>query len=112
MDTAQITFDDFQKVDIRIGTIMEVNDFPEARTPAYQLLIDFGALGTRKSSAQITALYTREQLIGKQVAAVLNFPAKQIAKFKSECLVLGMQNGKEVVLLQPQEKVRNGSPVR
>ena len=112
MDTNAITFDEFQKVDIRIGTILEARNFPEARTPAYQLLIDFGALGTRKSSAQITALYHEEDLIGKQVAAVLNFPAKQIAKFKSECLVLGMQNGKEVVLLQPQNKVTNGTPVR
>ena len=80
-----ITFEDFTTIDLRIGTIIEVNDFPEARQPAYQLTIDFGDLGIRKSSAQITTLYTKEQLIEKQIVAVINFPKKQIAKFMSEC---------------------------
>ena len=109
--TETITFEDFSKVDIRIGTILEVHDFPEARHPAYQLTIDFGALGVKKSSAQITSLYSREQLVGKQLLAVVNFPKKQIAKFQSECLVLGAVNGKDVILLHPEESVQNGSSV-
>lgn len=104
-----ITFEDFSKFDIRVGTIIEVNDFPEARNPAYQLTIDFGALGIKKSSAQITTLYKKEDLIHKQVVAVVNFPKKQIAKFMSECLVLGAVNGKDVILLQPETKLLNGS---
>ena len=109
--TETITFEDFSKVDIRIGTILEVHDFPEARHPAYQLTIDFGALGVKKSSAQITSLYSREQLVGKQLLAVVNFPKKQIAKFQSECLVLGAVNGKDVILLHPEGFVQNGSSV-
>ena len=109
--TETITFEDFSKVDIRIGTILEVHDFPEARHPAYQLTIDFGALGVKKSSAQITSLYSREQLVGKQLLAVVNFPKKQIAKFQSECLVLGAVNGKDVILLHPEVSVQNGSSV-
>jgi len=109
--TETITFEDFSKVDIRIGTILEVHDFPEARNPAYQLTIDFGALGVKKSSAQITTLYGKEQLVGKQVLAVVNFPKKQIAKFQSECLVLGAVKDKDVILLHPEESVQNGSPV-
>ncbi|KJD33434.1 tRNA-binding protein [Tamlana nanhaiensis] len=106
-----ITFEDFTKVDLRVGTIIEVNDFPEARNPAYQLHIDFGDLGIKKSSAQITTLYTKEDLLQKQIVAVVNFPKKQIAKFMSECLVVGAVNGKDVMLLNPEHKVKNGSIV-
>ncbi|MFI1745851.1 tRNA-binding protein [Thalassobellus sediminis] len=106
-----ITFEDFTKVDLRVGTILEVNDFPEARNPAYQLIIDFGDLEIKKTSAQITTLYKKEDLLKKQIVAVVNFPKKQIAKFMSECLVLGAVNGKDVVLLNPECKVKNGSMV-
>ena len=106
-----ITFDDFTKVDLRIGTIIEVNDFLEARNPAYQLTIDFGDLGIKKSSAQITTLYKKEDLLNKQIVAVVNFPKKQIAKFMSECLVLGAVDGKDVILLNPDDKVKNGTSV-
>ena len=94
-----IDFEEFSKVDIRMGTILEVNDFPKARKPAYQLTIDFGELGIKKSSAQITTLYSKEELVGKQISAIVNFKPMQIANFKSECLVLGIQNGNDVVLL-------------
>ncbi|MFY0714796.1 tRNA-binding protein [Seonamhaeicola sp. NFXS20] len=106
-----ITFEDFTKVDLRVGTIIEVNDFPEAKKPAYQLTIDFGALGIKKSSAQITSLYKKEDLLQRQIVAVVNFPKKQIAKFMSECLVLGAVNGKDVMLLNLENKVINGSIV-
>ncbi|MDO6758790.1 tRNA-binding protein [Tamlana sp. 2_MG-2023] len=106
-----ITFDDFTKVDLRIGTILEVHDFPEARNPAYQLYIDFGELGLKKTSAQITTLYNKEDLINRQIVAVVNFPRKQIAKFMSDCLVIGVVNGKDVLLLNPETKVKNGTPV-
>jgi tRNA-binding protein len=106
-----ITFEDFAKVDLRVGTIVEVHDFSEARNSAYQLTIDFGALGIKKTSAQITTLYKKEDLLQKQIVAVLNFPKKQIAKFMSECLVLGAVNGKDVILLNPENKVENGSVV-
>ena len=106
-----ITFEDFTKVDLRIGTIIEVNAFPEARNPAFQLTIDFGDLGIKKSSAQITTLYTKAELLNRQIVAVVNFPKKQIAKFMSECLVLGAVNGKDVILLNPEVKVKNGSTV-
>ncbi len=106
-----ITFEDFTKVDLRIGTIIEVNDFPEARNPAYQLVIDFGDLGIKKSSAQITTLYTKEDLLSRQIVAVVNFPKKQIAKFMSECLVVGAVDGKDVILLNPENSVKNGTPV-
>ena len=106
-----ITFEDFTKVDLRVGTITEVNDFPEARNPAYQLTLDFGDLGIKKSSAQITTLYTKEDLINKQIVAIVNFPKKQIAKFMSECLILGAVNGEDVILLNPEQKVKNGSTV-
>ena len=107
-----ISWEDFEKIDIRIGTVLEVNDFPGAKKPAYQLTIDFGELGIKKSSAQITALYTKEEIIGKQVIAVVNFPVKQIANFFSECLVLGVYNEhNDVVLLQPSLPVKNGSKV-
>jgi tRNA-binding protein len=107
-----ISWDDFAKIDIRCGTIVEVKDFPNARKPAYQLSIDFGEFGTRQSSAQITKHYTREQLVGQQVLAVINFPKKQIANFFSECLVLGVyDNNNDVILLQPERMVKNGQPV-
>jgi len=106
---SSITFEDFTKVDLRVGTIIEVNDFPEARNPAYQLTIDFGPLGIKKSSAQITTLYNKDEVLNRQIVAVVNFPDKQIATFMSECLVLGAVNGKDVILLKPEEKVKNGS---
>lgn len=107
-----ISWEDFEKVDIRSGTILKVNDFPGARKPAYQLSIDFGELGIKKSSAQITTHYTKEALIGKQVIAVVNFPVKQIANFFSECLVLGVYDeNNAVVLLQPSLSVKNGSRI-
>jgi tRNA-binding protein len=106
----QISWNDFEKVDIRVGTITEAKEFPKAKKPAYQLNIDFGEdLGTRRSSAQITRFYTCEELVGQQVIAVVNFPPKQIANFVSECLVLGIYDeNKDVVLLQPKQKVSNG----
>jgi tRNA-binding protein len=105
----QIQFSDFLKVDIRVGTIIAVEDYPEARKPAYKLEIDFGLLGKRKSSAQITQHYRKEELIGKQVIAVVNFPPKQIGKFMSEVLTLGLPDEKsQVVLLEPSLKVPNG----
>jgi tRNA-binding protein len=104
-----ISWDDFAKIEIRAGTIMEVNDFPKAKNPAYQITIDFGELGIKRSSAQITHLYDKDALIGKQVIAVMNFPPKQIANFFSECLVLGVYTDKkEVVLLTPDRPVENG----
>ena len=106
-----ITFEDFTKVDLRVGTILEVNNFPKARKPAYQLTIDFGDLGIKKTSAQITTLYKKEDLIQKQIVAVVNFPKKQIANFMSECLVVGAVDGKDVVLLNPEHKVKNGTIV-
>src|SRR4051812_43996263 len=107
-----ISWDDFEKIDMRAGTILEVSDFPKARKPSYKLLIDFGEKGIRKSSAQITSLYSKEELIGKQVIAVINFPPKQIADFFSECLVMGVYNSKnEVVLLEPSLRVGNGDKI-
>lgn len=106
-----ITFEDFTKVDLRVGTIIEVNDFPEARNPSYQLTIDFGALGIKKSSAQITSLYSKADLLNRQIIAVVNFPKKQIAKFMSECLVIGAVDGNDVMLLNPEQHVKNGSQV-
>jgi tRNA-binding protein len=104
-----ITWDDFAKIDIRAGTITEVNDFPKAKNPAWQITIDFGEAGIKRSSAQITHLYEKETLIGKQVVAIVNFPPKQIANFFSECLVLGVYTDKkEVVLLTPDRPVENG----
>ncbi|MDJ1483697.1 tRNA-binding protein [Cytophagaceae bacterium YF14B1] len=104
-----ISWNDFEKIEMRVGTVLEANDFPKAKNPAYQLVIDFGEYGIRKSSAQITKLYEKEQLVGKQVIAIVNFPPKQIANFMSECLVLGViGESKEVVLLQPDRPVPNG----
>lgn len=108
----EITFEDFLKIDIRIGTIIEVNAFPKAKKPAYQLIIDFGDLGIKKSSAQITDLYSKEDLLNKQVTAVINFKPRQIANFMSEVLVLGIYNTEgNVVLLQASKPVKNGEPV-
>lgn len=107
-----ISWSDFEKIDMRVGTILEAMPFEKARNPSYRLKIDFGELGIKNSSAQITALYKTEELVGKQVIAVVNFPPKQIANFFSECLVLGVYNsGKEVVLLQPSLPVGNGDKI-
>ena len=105
-----LTWTEFEKVEMRVGTVLEVNDFPEARKPAYQLTIDFGAeIGIRKSSAQITQRYEKVDLVNRQIVAVVNFPKKQIGKFMSECLVLGsIGNEGEVILLSPDFKVENG----
>jgi tRNA-binding protein len=105
-----ITFADFEKVDVRVGTILTVDDFPEARKPAYKLTIDFGPeIGTKKSSAQITTHYQKHDLIGKQVLAVVNFPPRQIGPFMSEVLTLGLPDGQgNVVVIQPERAVPNG----
>ncbi len=105
-----LTWNEFEKIEMRIGTILAVSDFPEARKPAYQLTIDFGSdIGIRKSSAQITRRYQKEDLIGKQIVAVVNFPKKQIGKFMSECLVLGSMGAEQdIVLLTSDVKVANG----
>ena len=108
-----ITWSDFEKIAMRIGTIIEVNDFPEARKPAYQLTIDFGSeIGIKKTSAQITKRYAKDALLNKQIVAVVNFPTKQIGKFMSECLVLGsIGNENDIVLLSSDIKVENGLSV-
>ncbi|MBN7769086.1 tRNA-binding protein [Marinobacter daepoensis] len=105
-----ITWDEFENVELRVGTVIDVEEFPEARNPAYKLKIDFGeTLGIRKSSAQITTLYSKQDLIGRQVLAVTNFPPKQIGPFMSECLVTGVktENG-GVVLVGPDSRVADG----
>ena len=108
----EITFEDFLRIDIRVGTIIEVCDFKKARKPAYQLKIDFGDLGVNKSSAQITNLYSKDDLINKQVTAVLNFKPRQIANFLSEVLVLGIHDtSNNVVLLQTSKKGKNGQQI-
>lgn len=106
-----IDWQDFTKVELRVGTILEVEDFPEARNPAYRLKVDFGTeIGVKKSSAQITDLYQKSDLVGKQVMAVVNFPAKQIGPMMSECLVTGFHNTEgAVVLVSPDQAVPNGS---
>lgn len=108
MENNLIEWADFAKIDMRVGTILEAEIFKEAKKPAYKVLIDFGELGIKKSSAQITKLYTPEDLIGKQVIAVVNFPEKQIANIKSQCLILGVINEDEVTLLTPTKQVNNG----
>ncbi|MEO8711342.1 MAG: tRNA-binding protein [Parafilimonas sp.] len=107
-----ISWDDFEKIDIRCGTVIDVKDFTNAKKPAYQLTIDFGEAGIKTSSAQITHHYKKENLINKQVIAVVNFPVKQIANFFSECLVLGVYDeNNNVVLLQPEQKVADGMKI-
>lgn len=105
-----LTWNEFERTDMRVGTIIEVNDFPEARKPAFQLTIDFGPeIGIRKSSAQITKRYNKEDLVNRQIVAVVNFPRKQIGKFMSECLVLGAVGEEgDVILLTPDFKIPNG----
>jgi tRNA-binding protein len=106
----EISWKDFEKVEMRIGTITEVSDFPEAKNPAYKMLIDFGKeIGERKTSAQITKRYKKEDLLHRQIVAVVNFPKKQIANIMSECLVLGaVGEDNDIVLLNPDFKVENG----
>ncbi len=110
---SSINWSDFEKIDLRVGTILEVRDFPEARNPAYQLHIDFGGeIGILKSSAQITKRYSKEDLLNRQIVAIVNFPKKQIGKFMSECLVLGAVGEEgDVVLLNPDFKVENGTTI-
>ena len=105
-----LTWSEFEKVEMRVGTILEVNDFPEARKPAYQLTIDFGAaIGILKTSAQISKRYQKEDLLQRQIVAIVNFPKKQIGKFMSECLVLGAVGAEgDVILLAPDFKIENG----
>lgn len=105
----KLSWKDFQKVEIRVGTILQVDDFPEAHKPSYQMKIDFGKeIGVKKTSAQITELYTRQELVGRQIVAVVNFPKKQIANIMSECLVLGAVDNNDVTLLSPERPVANG----
>jgi tRNA-binding protein len=105
-----ITWHDFEKVELRVGTIIEAADFPEARKPAYKITVDFGPFGIKRSSAQVTSLYTKEELAGKQIMGVINFPPKQIANFMSEFLVTGFadENG-DIVLAAIDKPVPNGS---
>ncbi len=107
----EISWQDFDQVELRVGTIVEVDDFPEARTPAYKIKVDFGpTIGIKKSSAQITDLYSKEDLKGRQIVGVVNFPPKQIGPFRSECLITGFyQEDRSVVLAVPERKVTNGA---
>lgn len=114
MQEELISWADFERVDLRVGTILTADDFPKAKRPAYQLTVDFGEeIGVRKSSAQITAHYTKDELIGRQVVAVVNFPKKQIANFMSECLVTGFEdhNG-DIILTTVERQVPNGSKLK
>ncbi|MGD9977477.1 MAG: tRNA-binding protein [Bacteroidales bacterium] len=108
----KLEWSEFMRVEMRVGTIISAEVFSEARNPAYKMIVDFGDFGQKKTSAQITKLYSSQELIGKQVAAVVNFPPKQIANFMSECLVLGAicESG-EVILLQPERSVKNGARI-
>jgi tRNA-binding protein len=111
VDVADLTWEEFQKIELRVGTIVSATEFPEARKPAYKLRVDFGdEAGILRSSAQITDVYTCEELVGKQVVAVVNFPSKQIGPFMSECLVTGfVQEGGEVILAVPDKQTKNGA---
>ena len=110
--TKNLSWQDFTKVEMRIGTIINAEIFKEVRNPSYKITIDFGELGVKKTSAQITKLYTIEELVDKQVVAVVNFPPKQIANFMSECLILGaIGKEQEIILLQPERKILNGLKV-
>lgn len=112
MTNKELTWDDFMKVEMRVGTVISAEEFKEARHPAYQMIIDFGDFGKRKTSAQITTLYEPKDIIGRQVIAVINFPPKQIANIMSECLVLGgIGENKEVTLIEPERKVANGTRI-
>ena len=107
-----LSWDEFKKVDMRIGTIIDAEEFKEAINPSFKLQIDFGVLGFLKSSAQITNLYSTKELIGKQIVAVVNFPPKQIANMMSECLIIGgLGDKKDVVLISPDQKMENGSKI-
>jgi len=107
-----IQFSDFEKVDIRVGTIVSVSDFPKAKKKAYQLQIDFGPLGVLRSSAQITNRYTKEDLHHRQVLAVVNLGVKRIANFESQCLVLGATQNEDVILLNPESPLPNGQTIQ
>ncbi len=110
--TKQISWSDFQNIEMRVGTILKAELFKEARNPSYKILIDFGHLGVRKSSAQITKRYQPKNLIGKQVIAVTNFPPKQIANIQSECLILGcIGEEHSITLIQPESQVENGQRI-
>lgn len=112
MDKNTLTWTDFEKVEMRIGTILSAKIFEEVKNPAYKIIVDFGPLGSRKTSAQLTVLYKPEELIGKQVVAVVNFPPKQIANMMSECLILGgLGENRDVTLLHPGKKVANGTRI-
>lgn len=111
MHKSPINWADFEKIDIRIGTIERAQPFEKAKTPAYQLWVNFGELGIKKTSAQITSRYKIEDLIGKQIVAVVNSPPKQIANFMSECLILGAVDGKDVIILSPDAKAKNGAAI-
>lgn len=108
----EISWSDFEKIELRVGTVLRVEEFPEAKKPAYKLEVDFGDFGIKRSSAQITALYSKDELVGKQVVGVINFPPKKIGPFVSEVLITGLyrENG-DVALLVPDKSVSNGSKV-
>ncbi|MFN2260871.1 MAG: tRNA-binding protein [Psychroflexus sp.] len=107
-----LTWKDFQKVDMRVGTIISAEIFEEAKQPAYKMLVDLGEFGIKKTSAQITELYKPDDLIGKQTVVVINFPKKQIANMMSECLVLGaVGEQKQITIIQPESKVKNGTKI-
>lgn len=112
MENNQLTWNDFTKVEMRVGTVLSAEEFKEAKNPSFKLVIDFGEFGKRKTSAQITALYNPIDLIGKQIIAVINFPPKQIANMMSECLILGgIGQQKDVTLISPERKVENGTRI-